>query len=417
MGEFYDSIRDELSTLDPQTTKPPQLALAAHSHVATFGAEFNANPTIVKQVQAAINARGYQPPLSVDGSFGPMTQAGIVWLQGQLGLAQDGVIGDQTLGALGIASPTGTSINTLIGLGKGTASAALAALEEEFAPLLDWAQGQPQPITQGKGVAPGFQATRASVVKSFVDWTTPLEGFLPFMYIDALGYVTTGMGNLIDPISTAMNLPWKNADGSRSSPAEIQTAWNAVDALRSDTKGQKQTSGPATQGGGSQGGYTSIRISKADVQNLVAQKLKENEGYILAHMPGYANAPADAQLAAHSMSWAMGPGFTGSWTQFHDAFNSGDYATAADQSHMQGVGIDMRNMANKLLLTNAAAAAATKKSPDTLFYLTGLASLYGPTSPLAAVQNFVAQNPKTVAGVVLALLAGGGAAIAMNRKA
>ena len=364
MGAFYDSISDELDALDTSGgggSDPPD---------DSFGVDYGTNAAIVKQVQAAINAAGYTPALTVDGGIGPKTTAGVKWLQAKKGLTQDGVIGDATLKALGITSP---KVDALV----NTATGLLAQLQKEFAPLLGWSQKFPQPLTQGKGIAPGFQATKASVVNSFVDWTTPLEGWLGWMYIDALGYVTTGMGNLIDPISAALGLPWKNADGSRSSPDQITAAWNAVDAQRSDPKGQKQTSGPATKGGGSQGGVTSIRITKDDVHALVASKLKANETFIMTHLPSYAKAPADAQLAAHSMSWAMGPGWSQTWTAFKSAFDKGDYAAAAAQSHMQGVGIDMRNMANKLLLTNADLVTKNKKDPDTLYYIPGLPGLAG----------------------------------------
>jgi GH24 family phage-related lysozyme (muramidase) len=363
MSAFFDSIENELDALDASEMGGPG---------DDIGIDYSGNPAVIRQIQAAINALGYQPALVVDGISGGNTKAGIQWLQTRAGLTVDGIPGDQTLGALGIAPPSGVSVE----YAKGAAKQALAAIQQQFSPLFDWHARNPQPITQGKGVAPGFSATKASVVNSYTDWTTPLEGFLPFMYIDALGYVTTGMGNLIDPVSAALSLPWKHPNGSRASSAEIEAAWNAVDALRSDIKGQRQTSGPATQGGGSQGGYTALRITKADVQQLVASKLKSNEDYIMTHMPSFAKAPAPAQLAVHSMAWAMGPGFASTWPGFTGAFNQGDYTTAAAQSTMKGTGIDMRNMANKLLLTNAAQSAKAKKSPDTLYYIDNLPDLF-----------------------------------------
>ena len=406
MGDFFDSIKDDLDALD---------AAGGDPH-ATFGTDYNTNAAVVKQVQAAINAAGYAPALTVDGAYGPATAAGVKWLQAKNGVAQDGIIGDQTLGSLGITPPGGTSIDSVTGIVKGAASGALAALQSEFAALISWSSSNPQPITQGSGVASGFKATRAGVVNSYVDWTTPLEGFLPFMYIDALGYVTTGMGNLIDPVSTALTLPWKNADGSAATPAQIQAAWTAVDSKRSDPKGQKQTSGPGAQGGGSQGGLTTIRITKDDVKTIVDAKMKENENFIAANLAGYAQAPADAQLAVHSMAWAMGPGFAQTWTGFKDAFAKGDYAGAAAQSNMKGTGIDMRNLANKLLLTNAAQVATLKKDPDHLYYL-DFASLML-TGPAAVIAEMKA-HPIRTTGIIVGMIAfvGTVVAIALGRRA
>jgi len=392
MGSFFDSIESELEGLERGGP--------------TFAGDYNSKPAIIKQVQAAINALGYAPPLTVDGALGPATTAGIKWMQAQKGVAQDGIVGDQTLGSLGITPPGGTSVDSVTGAVTGAVSAALSALQSEFAPLISWATSNHQPITQGSGVASGFQATRASVINSYVDWTTPLEGFVPHMYIDALGFVTTGMGNLIDPMNAAMALPWKNANGSRATPAQIQAAWMAVDSKRSDPKGQKQTSGPATQGGGTQGGLTTIRITKDDVKALVADRLRGNEKIILEGLPEFAKAPADAQLAVHSMSWAEGPGFAKTWPQFDEAFNRGDFTTAAAQSNMQGTGIAMRNMANKLLFTNAAQVIAAKKNPDHLYYLdlSGLFTSGLIMSPAAIIADIKAHPLRTgIIGSIIAL--------------
>lgn len=394
MGDFFDSIKDELDALDQDRGGGARSA---------FGTDYNTNAAVVKQVQAAINAAGYAPPLTVDGKYGPATTAGVKWIQGQGGVTQDGIIGDQTLGSLGITPPGGTSIDSVTGTVKGAASAALSALQSQYAALIAWAASNPQPITQGSGVAPGFAGTRASVVNSYVDWTTPLEGFLPFMYIDALGFVTTGMGNLIDPIGAALSLPWKNSDGSAATPTQITAAWTAVDSKRSDPKGQKQSSGPATQGGGSQGGLTSIRITKQDVQSLVAAKMKQNESILMSGLTNFASAPADAQLAAHSMAWAEGPGFAKSgWPGFVEAFNKGDYAGAAAQSNMKGTGIEMRNMANKLLFSNAAQVAALKKDPDHLYYLDFASLLL--TGPAALIAEMKA-HPIRTTGIIVGMIA------------
>ena len=68
---------------------------------------YNSNSDVVRQTQTAINAAGYTPPLVVDGKYGPNTRAGVVWFQGQHGLSQDGIIGDQTVAAT-IAAPAGS---------------------------------------------------------------------------------------------------------------------------------------------------------------------------------------------------------------------------------------------------------------------------------------------------------------------
>lgn len=373
MGEFYDSIAADLDALDKDEEPEPHDGIGG----TIFSMDFDTNSAVVKQVQTAINAQGYSPPLAEDGAYGPKTKAGVQWLQTRAGLASDGVIGEQTLGALGITPPTGVSVEYAKGAGK----AAMAAVQAQFAPLFAWAAANPQPLTQGKGVAPGFAHTKASVVNSFEGWTKPLEGFLGWMYIDRLGYVTTGEGDLIDPVSAALSLPWKNPDGSRASQQQIVDAWNAVDGARTAPKGQVQPSGPGAAGGGTQGNLTNIRITQGDIQTLVAAKLKGNEATMAQHLD-LAKAPASAQMAAHSMAWAAGPAIFTAFPSFTAAFNAGDYTTAAQQSTLKGTGIDMRNSANKLLLENAAQAVKAKKSGDVLYYIDNLSDLYSGSSML-----------------------------------
>lgn len=71
--------------------------------------DYSSDPNVVKQVQTAINAGGYQPALTVDGIYGPATQSGVMWFQGQHGLTQDGIIGDQTVAATVAPTPAQAS--------------------------------------------------------------------------------------------------------------------------------------------------------------------------------------------------------------------------------------------------------------------------------------------------------------------
>jgi len=281
-------------------------------------------------------------------------------------------------------------------------------MADDFSTLVAFAQKYAQSVVQGSGIAPGFQATRASVVASFLPWSKPLEGYTNFPYTDAHGLVTTGMGNLIDglasgqtmggtcghgtstpcgqptPTGSARALPW--------SPNNLDADWAAIKAAW-----------PATQSLACKG-LTSSRLSDDAIQDLIASKMKAIEADLIAGLPGFAQAPADAQLAAYSMSWAMGSAFAKTWTKFRNAFNSGDYAGAAAESHMKGVGIDMRNLANKLLLSNASKPGI---DPDHLYYLEGLAE--------GAAQAVVSSIPG-IGPIVAAFQAAPGATSGMLTK-
>lgn len=67
--------------------------------------------------QRAVNGLGYSPPLDVDGSFGPATDAGVRWLQTKVGTAADGMWGSATEGAYvaytGSSGETGGGLTTV----------------------------------------------------------------------------------------------------------------------------------------------------------------------------------------------------------------------------------------------------------------------------------------------------------------
>ena len=200
-----------------------------------------------------------------------------------------------------------------------------------------------------------------SVLQAFRGFSTKFEGYLPYMYLDIKGLVTTGMGNLIDPIGAALALPWKRPDGSLATQDEIRAAWNKVKA-RIDL---------APKYGTAFAGLTTLRLDKDGIEQLIARKLRENETYLRKRFPAYERWPADAQLGLHSMAWAMGPGFH--FPAFDAAVNREppDFDAAAAASHMNeagNAGLIPRNRANVRLFTNAARVVERGADPSVLHW-------------------------------------------------
>jgi peptidoglycan hydrolase-like protein with peptidoglycan-binding domain len=72
---------------------------SGHYYQEPSGGSSSGGATAVRSVtsqQRAVNGLGYRPPLEVDGSFGPLTQAGVRWLQNKVGTAADGIWGPLT---------------------------------------------------------------------------------------------------------------------------------------------------------------------------------------------------------------------------------------------------------------------------------------------------------------------------------
>lgn len=164
------------------------------------------------------------------------------------------------------------------------------------------------------------------------------------MYLDVLGLVTTGRGNLIDPVATALVLPWKRRDGSRAESAEISAAWNFVKTLQS-----------AKQRGGMWfASQTFLRLTEDDIDALTWAKLDQNESILKQGFGEWDAFPAPAQLGILSMAWAMGARF--GFPKFRAAANLQDWDTCTNECKMNETGnpgLVPRNVANRRLFEAA----------------------------------------------------------------
>jgi hypothetical protein len=199
-----------------------------------------------------------------------------------------------------------------------------------------------------------------SVRAAWLDFNRPFEGRLHFMYLDIINKVTTGVGNLIDPMGAALSLPWYHR-GDPSAPAsqdEIAAEWRMI----------KSHTELSPRGGGAFGALATLELSDQAIDTLCMQKLANNETFLRAHVAEFAafdTWPADAQMALLSMAWAMGAGFAvGHWPKFRAACAALDFDAAADNcriSEAGNPGVRPRNDANQRLFHNA---AVVHRNPD-----------------------------------------------------
>lgn len=213
----------------------------------------------------------------------------------------------------------------------------------------------------------------ASVFTAFHGFSEPLEGRVPFWYLDNAepeGLVTIGVGHLYDrrgataPPPAALDLPLRRPDGSRASRAEIAAAWLAVKA-RQDLK---------AHGGGAFRNITTLRLLNEDIDRLVEQKLASNETFLSKRFPDWPTWPADAQLALHS--WAWGVGAAAPYPKMTALLLAERFALAAAEVEMnpkKGT-ILKRNAANRLLLANAQHVLDCGLDPAELYWPRALAT-------------------------------------------
>ncbi|MBD1909130.1 MULTISPECIES: hypothetical protein [unclassified Leptolyngbya] len=188
-----------------------------------------------------------------------------------------------------------------------------------------------------------------SVLDIFYDFNAPLEGVLHWMYLDIKSLVTIGVGNLIDPMSAALNLPFEYDEqpGSYATQDEIIAEWQLV----------KSRTDLARKGANAFRKLTRLRLSDDAIRSLVNDKLLANEAYLKRTFLDFDYWPADAQLGVLSMAWAMGAGFPSSWPRLRAACLNQDWNAVAANCRMNETGnpgVIPRNDANQTMFTNAA---------------------------------------------------------------
>lgn len=243
---------------------------------------------------------------------------------------------------------------------------------------------------------------RQIIKDTFFDFTVKREGFTPFMYADILNLVTTGVGNLIDAgpnhnpggnspsvirarlnnvvspaaMAPALRLPWKfkGPGWSKTNPVALEgivsqstiaDAWTTVKRQNEVVPDFSQRGGFAYQD------LTPLTLDMDGMRTLFASTLASFDKTLASRYTQYETAPADAQLAILSMSWAMGPAFN--FPQFKTAFEARDWAKAGELSFFKGGGGTPekrtgRNADNVIMFNNAAVVEVTGADPDRLIF-------------------------------------------------
>lgn len=189
---------------------------------------------------------------------------------------------------------------------------------------------------------------KPSVEAGFVAFSAPLEGVVPWMYLDVRGLVTVGIGNLIDPIALAFDVPFVWPDGRPATKTEIQAEWRKV----------KGTPTLARAGYRAAERVSALRLTDDGVQTLVSRVLHRFAAELAARYPAWDEWPADAQMATLAMAWACGTAFGRTFRLLDEALKRQDWATASQQCTINATGnpgVIPRNKAMRQLYFLAAA--------------------------------------------------------------
>lgn len=211
------------------------------------------------------------------------------------------------------------------------------------------------------------QSVRDALTATQRQW----EGSYDYMYTDHLGLVTTAIGYLLDdnnnksPMANedayapALLLPWVHkSDGKEATKDEIIADWKAVKAAHGTAFDAPHDAG-----------LTKLKLNPSDIVTLTLKRADVFAGELAKDLPGFADYPADAQMALMGDAWAMGGAFVSAdhFNALKAAAEKGDWKAAESEAHFQDE-VPQRKAGHDLMFQNAARVAAQKGDPEKLWY-------------------------------------------------
>jgi GH24 family phage-related lysozyme (muramidase) len=210
--------------------------------------------------------------------------------------------------------------------------------------------------------------SRPIVRERWLEFTEEFEGAVPCLYQDVRGLVTIAYGNLVDSPGAVASLEFIDNSGRRVRGDEIISAWQAVKGdPQCATRGWRYAAAlPRNQ----------IHLTRDAMTLLALAKFDANEEVLAKRCVHWASMPACAQMALHSLAWACGAGFH--FPRLMRALDVHDYSSASVEIHMnertldaagapiRNSGLVPRNVANKILMRNAAYVEAYELDASTI---------------------------------------------------
>ncbi len=191
------------------------------------------------------------------------------------------------------------------------------------------------------------------------------EGKVPWMYLDVKGLVTVARGNLVDPVQYALPLTFMTQDGREADVNEVLSQWNTIKAAKHLAKVGHRGVWLVVEKAGQQ----VLKMSDAEMDRLFFQKFDQNETHLRFRFPDMPSWPQDARLFVHSMAWACGPSFRFPLLEaFLRAKQFQNCIKEANINSVGNLGVEPRNVANRILLQNAAVVVMSGIDTDVLHY-------------------------------------------------
>ncbi|NKB35376.1 MAG: hypothetical protein GKR91_19935 [Pseudomonadales bacterium] len=169
------------------------------------------------------------------------------------------------------------------------------------------------------------------------------EGCVSHMYLDTVGKVTVGVGNMLKKPSSAASLPFiVEASGEKAPEEAIEEEFEQVSSQESarPAKYYKQ--------------FTQLVLSDYEINQLLDMRLDKFEIKLKSDFPKYDDYPEDARLALIDMAYDLGnKGLVKKFPTFTNAARKADWLTCANECKRKQIQ-DSRNDTVKSLFLNCA---------------------------------------------------------------
>lgn len=164
-----------------------------------------------------------------------------------------------------------------------------------------------------------------SYIDDSVARLTYFEDSVPWMYRDANGYVTVGVGQMLPRGSSAQALAFVDAAGSRATGAAILADYFRVLAL------------PSAMNANSYHVQASLLLTDATITTLLKERVEEFDSALSGRFANYGTFPDSARLGLLDMIYDLGVhGLFSGFPTFMRYAEDTDWANAALQCHRLG---------------------------------------------------------------------------------
>ncbi len=175
------------------------------------------------------------------------------------------------------------------------------------------------------------------------------EGCIPHMYLDTVGKVTVGVGNMLPDAASAQKLPFVDRlTKKKATVAEITVDFDTV---------KKQPMGRLAS---SYKPHTKLDLPDREIEKLLDTRIAGFTRELKLKFPNFDQYPLSVQFALTDMAFNLGTnGLVTKFPSFTKAIKQKDWATAAKESRRPQVSAH-RNTLVKDWLKEAAKASDTK---------------------------------------------------------